>query len=295
MSEKRARGASVRRRIAVAAVAAVAALSVVACDSDKSSDKSGKAETSSAESSTTSDGTGIDVDPKFKMKPEYDGASSSDGKAGKKLMEDNQLLQILANNVNKYLTLPKDVPIIGAECGTPNAFWDPEAETITMCYELATLFVELFEDDRDPDPEGAALATTAAVFFHELGHALISLFDLPTLGKEEDVADQLSAVLLLNEKDPELQSYALYYARAFELLGQMEDLSPGSFADEHSLNAQRNFNVLCWVYGSDPEGVGQQITSSELPEERAVRCEDEYQQIEDSWYQLLEPYIKPQR
>ena len=77
---------------------------------------------------------------------------------------------------------------------------------------------------------GAALATTAAVFFHEMGHAVTSLYDLPTLGKEEDAADQLSAVLLLTERDPELQTYALYYAKAFELLASMEDLSPGSFA-----------------------------------------------------------------
>ena len=283
------------RRIAAAAVAATAALSLFGCSSEsKSGSSTTPSSTSAAASSSTAQAGAVDVDARYKMKATYEDASGSDARAGQQLMESNQLLEILANNVNKYLLLPKDIPVIGAECGTANAFWDPDEETVTMCYEILDLFVQLFEEDRDPDPEGAALATTAAVFFHEMGHAVTSLYDLPTLGKEEDAADQLSAVLLLTERDPELQTYALYYAKAFELLASMEDLSPGSFADEHSLNAQRNFNILCWAYGSDPDGLGAQVEAAGLPEERAVRCEDEYNQIENSWYQLLRPYLKSQ-
>ena len=282
------------RRLVIAAVAAATAIALVACGSEKSGESAPTSTSAEPTETTATQAGAVDVDPRFEMTVSYEDASSSDARAGQQLMESNQLLEILANNVNKYLLLPEDVPLVGAECGTANAFWDPDEQSITMCYEILDLFVQLFEQDRDPDPEGAALATTAAVFFHELGHAVTSIYQLPTLGREEDAADQLSAVLLLTEQDPELQTYALYYAKAFELLSGMEDLSPGSFADEHSLNAQRNYNILCWAYGSDPAELGAEVEAAGLPAERAARCEDEYQQIEGSWYQLLRPYLKPQ-
>lgn len=34
------------------------------------------------------------------------------------------------------------------------------------------------------------------MLFHELGHAFISLYDLPITGREEDAVDQFAAILL---------------------------------------------------------------------------------------------------
>ena len=33
--------------------------------------------------------------------------------------------------------------------------------------------------------------------FHEAGHALIGEFDLPAVGREEDVADQFAAIVIV--------------------------------------------------------------------------------------------------
>lgn len=92
------------RRIAAAAVAATAALSLFGCSSEsKSGSSTTPSSTSAAASSSTAQAGAVDVDARYKMKATYEDASGSDARAGQQLMESNQLLEILANNVNKYL------------------------------------------------------------------------------------------------------------------------------------------------------------------------------------------------
>lgn len=46
------------------------------------------------------------------------------------------------------------------------------------------------------------------------------------------------------------------------------------------------------VYGSDTEKYKSLTESGLLPPNRAVRCKNEWRQIEASWSQLLAPYVK---
>jgi Putative metallopeptidase len=55
---------------------------------------------------------------------------------------------------------------------------------------------------------------------------------------------------------------------------------------------KRFFNIVCWVYGQNPEKYSPMVKQGVLPEERAVRCEDEYRQLAKSWSTLLAPYLK---
>ena len=126
------------------------------------------------------------------------------------------------------------------------------------------------------------------VFFHELGHGLIDLYDLPVTGKEEDAVDDFSTLLLI---ETDLADYAIRAAEYWSVSDSGE-YDPLSFADEHSLSAKRFYSILCLVYGSDPDAYAGLVTEGYLPLSRAQRCPAEYQQKLDAWETLLELWAK---
>lgn len=133
-----------------------------------------------------------------------------------------------------------------------------------------------------------AAGTWVFVTFHELGHALVDILQLPVTGREEDAVDGFSTVLLLQAELAEavLQA-AIYWAVSDTGMYGQQD-----FADEHSLNSQRYYNLLCWIYGSDPQRFADLVAQGHLPEERAGRCMGEHQQLESSWTALLRPHLR---
>ena len=101
--------------------------------------------------------------------------------------------------LNNQLLLPRNIDVIFQECDTINAFYDPDAGAITMCYEIVDWLVENFALVEE-DPEVAfARGLDAAVFIlnHEVGHALIHQLQLPTTGKEEDAVDDLATIIVM--------------------------------------------------------------------------------------------------
>ena len=228
----------------------------------------------------------------------YEDADSPEAIAGRTLMQDNQLLEDLSDDINEGLMLPTDIALLGAQCDEANAFWDPEDQSITLCYEDAALAQEIFTEAGDPDPVASALNSEYATFYHEVGHMVISIYELPATGREEDVADQLAAYVLLQpddggEPDPESVQAVKDFARTFSASGdQRVELSPEDFADVHSLDEARVFNLQCWIYGSNPDANGDLVASGDLPADRADGCEDEWILLDRSWSTLLEPYFK---
>src|SRR6185369_15585938 len=69
-------------------------------------------------------------------------------------------------------------------------------------------------------------------------------------------------------------------------------LTRRQFADEHSLDAQRFYNLLCWVYGHNEKKYAYLVNKGFLPKERAAGCAVEYEKISKSWGRLLDPYLK---
>ena len=73
-------------------------------------------------------------------------------------------------------------------------------------WELTQLYSELdelFKDDYPVEAERdeAVAGAFIFVFFHELGHALIDVYELPITGREEDAVDQLSTWILTDGTD----------------------------------------------------------------------------------------------
>lgn len=202
-----------------------------------------------------------------------------------------RLLEGYATFLNSWISLPQPITLTFAACGRADASYEPETRTVTMCYELLATVAEVFGEMPEAERDQVVLGATDFIFYHEVGHALIDVLDLPTLGREEDAADQL-AVYILTDGTDEGEQAAIDGAVALYRLE--EEMDEGAVADEHSLGPQRFYNVACWVYGQSPEKYVNLLLRSGgvLPDARAERCPGEYAQIESSWDRLLEPHLK---
>lgn len=229
----------------------------------------------------------------------YEDATTPEAIAGRDLLQGEHVLEDMADDINQTLTLPYDIPLLGVQCDQANAFWDPNAKTISICYEDTSNSERIFTEEGDPDPAAGAVNAEWATFYHEVGHMAITVYDLPVTGREEDVADQLAAYILLTpgddgQIDPESVQAVKDFARVFAASSAADtELSSDDFADVHSLDDQRVYNLECWIYGSDPGANGDLITGEfGLPENRASGCQEEWQQLDQAWSTLLDPYFK---
>lgn len=228
----------------------------------------------------------------------YQPADSPEARTGRDLMRNAHLLEDLADAINESLKLPQDIPLIGKQCGRPNAYWSPGDKSMTICYEDAADALDIYSDAGDDDPDSSAINAEIATFYHETGHMAIDLYDLPVTGREEDVADQLAAYVLLTPGpdgsiDPDSVQAVKDFAREFQSYGDRSGaLDDTDLSDVHSPDRTRMYNLECWVYGADPDGSADLVTSGALPEDRADGCADEYQKLSDAWSSLLSPYFK---
>ena len=212
-------------------------------------------------------------------------------KQNKKMDADLQKsFQELADDLNKVFKLPTDIYIAVGECGEANAFYEADKKQLLMCYELYSQFDEVFKSEypKEAERDDAVAGAFTFIFFHELGHALIDIYDLPITGKEEDAVDQLSTWILTDGTD-DGEATAISGAIAFALLGDDENIA---FWDEHSANQQRFYSTICLVYGNNPKKYSEFVTNGTLPKARAERCSAEYAQVDRAWSKLLAPYLK---
>jgi hypothetical protein len=230
----------------------------------------------------------------------YNKAASGDAITGRTMMMRTHLLENMAEKVNGTLRLPHDIALVGEQCGEPNAFWNPSEKKITICYEDINQSMRSFKAAGDADPIPAAINATRATFYHELAHAAIDFGSLPITGKEEDASDQLVVYLFLapdgnGNVEPGAEQAVRDYARMFEHYADSEGaLSEEDLAGKHPLSQARMYNMLCWMYGSDPAKFDRLVTDGELPESRAAGCENEYKMLAYSWSELFAPYEKPE-
>jgi len=186
--------------------------------------------------------------------------------------------------------LPRDLPVVFAETGQVNAWYDPSKHQIVMTYDL----VEFFAKDAARNcqsKEQAAQRVWGSIIFtlmHELAHALIGEMDIPVVGREEDAADEFATLLLLEAGETGHQ--ALFgTADWFEAMSRSQkDLN---FWDEHSLDQQRLFNILLLMYGHDPKKYGPYVTQY-VPQQRLSRALRDYKIKDHRWEKLLEPYVR---
>jgi hypothetical protein len=129
------------------------------------------------------------------------------------------------------------------------------------------------------------------IFYHELGHGLIHKLDLPVLGREEDAADQIATLMLMDAGtdsvggEPVLTA-AMGWLDSWQKNNGEADSS--DYFDEHSLDYQRYANIVCLVYGSDPDNYKNLVEEWDLPAERAERCPNDFASAVASWDAVMQ-------
>ncbi|MGE0749410.1 MAG: DUF4344 domain-containing metallopeptidase [Variibacter sp.] len=131
------------------------------------------------------------------------------------------------------------------------------------------------------------------VLQHEMGHAQISERALPVLGaRDEDAADTFATLTMLKMRDV-MSDQVLADAAMGWFLTAKRDEKNGSmlaFYDEHGLDKQRAFQVVCLMYGSDPAKFKRLADMSKLPQARRESCGPDYRNASFSWDALLKPH-----
>ena len=130
------------------------------------------------------------------------------------------------------------------------------------------------------------------VMAHEMGHALISEMNMPVLGREEDAADSFAIVTALAMRSGFSERILTEAAKGW-VLASKRDKKQGNalaFYDEHGLDLQRAYNVVCMMVGSDPEKYKTLAAETKLPEERQTSCVRDYKTTTWSWDEMLKPH-----
>jgi hypothetical protein len=126
------------------------------------------------------------------------------------------------------------------------------------------------------------------VLYHEVAHLMVDQLGLPVLGREEDAADNMATYMLLNKTGDQYDQ-----ALGDAALGwKMSDLGRGKrhaadFYDEHSLDVQRAYSIVCLMVGHDPSTFTAIADEYGIDYRRQQTCEADYDLVKRSLEGLL--------
>jgi len=232
----------------------------------------------------------------------YENPNSAYDTSAKDWIQETLYFEDQLTYLNSVFRLPHDVEIVVEECNEANAFYDYSTKQIIMCYEFIdsvfsdflTYFDEQGIEITDEEVSTMNLDVVDFMFYHELGHALVDIYQLPITGLEENVVDQFATFFLLiteNTEDYEgiFAQDILYNVGTWFFINDQLGYEH-VYWDVHNLDVQRFYNISCYSYGQNPNYNTDLITEGWLPQERAENCEYEYAVLEDSWNRILSPY-----
>jgi hypothetical protein len=201
----------------------------------------------------------------------------------------------VAKALAKAFSLPRPLTVKGVNGVGGGPYYQAQDNSITLPYGFAALVVELLAESNPEAGEteiGERIgAVNSFILEHEFGHALIAAYKLPVLGKEEDAADAIATTLLLKAEGG--AGYAAAAAAFWaDFSGRQEPPAIADYADAHSLDLQRAFDILCWVAGSSRASYEEVAELEVLPPERLQTCPQEFEQVTASLTQELKPHLK---
>jgi len=138
------------------------------------------------------------------------------------------------------------------------------------------------------------MGNTLFAMAHEIGHGLIIEMNMPVLGREEDAADSFAVVNALKMASVFTERVLMEAAKGWVLAGK-RDKKQGNrlaFYDEHGLDLQRAYNVVCFMVGSDPEKYKALAADTRLPEYRQTSCVVDWKNTAWSWDEMLKPHLR---
>ena len=154
-----------------------------------------------------------------------------------------------------------------------------------------------FEDHSEQRRRDMIEFITGNVIFavvHEVGHMLVHELGLPVLGREEDAADTFAVLTGLKLGDKFSDRVLAESARGWFLSDHRDrkEQITTVYYDQHGLDEQRAYNIVCLMVGSDPQRFSALAEKTKLPQERQASCRDDYSNASWSWDTALAPHIR---
>lgn len=224
------------------------------------------------------------------------------------------------------LRLPRGLRLFASDCTGKGPSDSPHYDSqldhrwMNLCYGMMAgfsqnlaVFVRRQDELKLPTPvslEQLKAGLYAAVLIHETGHALFDLLDVPMFGAEEDAADQMAALVVLQFG----RDTARTAIKGFAYLWKMQAMlgaDPGAqadanekdverrclrdpfcgYADVHGTASQRMYNTICMAYGAHPDWFEDFVASNWLPKERRDNCKGEYEQAAKAFVKTVYPFL----
>ena len=224
-------------------------------------------------------------------------AQPSGGQAnalGEQILKANEV-PFLMNSFAQAFQVPEEITVRGVNGFGGGPFYNPRNNTITFQYGFANLVIQTMHQ-LNPQYNQYRLGTAVGavdsfILAHEFTHALIAIYDLPVLGKEEDAADELATLILL--KAPQGGKYVFDAAQFWYGLSKSQRIPTISdYADVHSLDLQRAYAMICDLAGSSKANFQQVAQLKLLPPARLQTCPAEYKQHVESFEQVLGEHLQ---
>jgi hypothetical protein len=125
--------------------------------------------------------------------------------------------------------------------------------------------------------ESYVLGNIYFLAYHEFGHALVSEFDVPMLGREEDAVDRLATWMMTPDDGEEEPEYLIETIVGWFTAASEKTLDQIAWWGQHGTDEQRAYQVACLLYGDDPPRYKKVADAAE---------------IDKSWTQLLTPHYR---
>jgi hypothetical protein len=130
------------------------------------------------------------------------------------------------------------------------------------------------------------------VLLHEMAHVSITQMRLPVLGKMEDAADTYAALRLIRSGSSFSHRVLTEAAEGWFMADRRDQKAgdPVAYYDQHGLNQQRAYQIVCLMVGSDGEKFKDLAKETKLPEERQGSCAEDYSNAAYSWDLVVKPH-----
>ena len=176
----------------------------------------------------------------------------------------------------------------------------------TICYEFVeqverlapTAPVHLIQTERRPPvkPDAALVGPVVQALIHEVAVAAFDILEIPVWGRQDDAADRVAALVLLQFSKFDL-AWNTIVGTAWFLAGSA--LAPPDLSDVRGVMAQRYYTTLCLAYGGNRKMFAGFVAferdnspaAGDLPSPRARGCADEYNVLRHAFNRSIAPHI----
>ncbi len=212
-------------------------------------------------------------------------------------IEIRDMLTYEINLLNKRVILPYDVKVIieydSSKCKGIAAYYSSSSKSITLCYSTLEYFTDYAKRVSYDNYERLDIVNSNLRFiiYHEVAHALIDIYKLPILGREESAADTFAILMMLNDSNANNSNYIEHVIKFYDTVREDKYVSTNSrvsYWDEHMFFAQTYYDMICLAYGKDSN---EYSMYKQLLHNRADRCAYEYNKQVDSFNELFRSYI----